>query len=214
MSVEPFDWNVVIVGYWNMAILTPAGIASRLFQVEEGTNLRVQVSLDVLAPHKVQSPDGVTVIPDSKSLIIEPRDTSFKCMESAIETAKRALEKLPETPVLAAGINLRFKVTDASTELTEAIRVGLDDRISDCEFSIRDRTLRRSVDFDTGVLNLGLDSDDDGHMVVLLNFEMRSKDSKSLVAWLDMPIAKIRQTTYQVLKDVFSIPWEESSDDH
>ncbi len=46
MKGTPFDWNVVIIGSWNPAILTPQGITTRLLQLEAGTPVEVQVSLD------------------------------------------------------------------------------------------------------------------------------------------------------------------------
>ena len=37
MTVEALDWNVVVAGFWNPAILTPSGIARRLFGLPEET---------------------------------------------------------------------------------------------------------------------------------------------------------------------------------
>ena len=33
MPLEPYDWNVVVLGRWDRALLTSQGIASRLFQL-------------------------------------------------------------------------------------------------------------------------------------------------------------------------------------
>lgn len=213
MSLEPFDWNVVIVGYWNLAILTPAGIGKRLFHVEEGTNLRVQVSLDVLSPHRVQRSDGLTVIPDSNSLVIVPSSFSYCGLGHALEIGRQALESLPETPVFAAGINLRFHLTDPSYELTNSLCVGIDGRISDSDFIIKERRIRRSVQFESGTLNLGYYSNDKSPDSILLNYEKKSEDWKSLREWLSMPIEKIADTTSKVLKDVFDILYKGDSDD-
>jgi hypothetical protein len=54
MELEPFDWNVVIAAYWNRAILTPNGIAKRLFKIPEGTAMEVEVPVDLLEPPQVK----------------------------------------------------------------------------------------------------------------------------------------------------------------
>jgi len=46
MKLEPIDWNVIIVGRWNTAILTPGRIAEKIFQQQPGTGLHVDVPLD------------------------------------------------------------------------------------------------------------------------------------------------------------------------
>ncbi len=35
--LEPFDWNVVVAGAWNRALLTPAWLQKRVFKDTEAT---------------------------------------------------------------------------------------------------------------------------------------------------------------------------------
>ena len=53
MNVQPSEWSVIILGAWNPAILTPGGIAQRIFKGACGEHpVDVQVPLDGLAPYK------------------------------------------------------------------------------------------------------------------------------------------------------------------
>ena len=45
MPLEPYDWNVVLLGHWNRAILTPQGISERLFQLLSETEIGIEVPM-------------------------------------------------------------------------------------------------------------------------------------------------------------------------
>ena len=55
MLLEPGDWNVVIVGHWNRAILTPQGIATRLLQLPPETEIGIEVPMDAIGPYRVST---------------------------------------------------------------------------------------------------------------------------------------------------------------
>ncbi|MBK9039205.1 MAG: hypothetical protein IPL83_08600 [Bdellovibrionales bacterium] len=83
MNIEALDWSVVIAGYWNQAILTPAGIAYRLFKKPKDTPVQVEIPLDGIAPYRVR--DGSIIImaqPKRLHIIAEP-----PCYENLKELA-------------------------------------------------------------------------------------------------------------------------------
>src|SRR4051812_23085230 len=106
MPLEPYDWNVVVLGRWNRAILTPQGIGSRLFQLPPETDIGIEAPMDAIGPYQV-SHDDVTVMVSGAQLIVEARENNFPGLERAIRVARRAMESLPETPVVAGGFNVR-----------------------------------------------------------------------------------------------------------
>ena len=108
MPLTPDNWNVVVVGHWNRAILSPNGIAKRLFGLEDGTPVQVLIPLDVVGPYHVRH-EKITVIPSNDRLLVQPLHSTFENLMDAMSIARRALEDLPLTPVFAAGINLNYK---------------------------------------------------------------------------------------------------------
>ena len=213
MLVERLEWNVVIVGFWNLAIFTPARIGKRLFEAKEGTNLSVLVPIDIFAPHRVQEPDGPTVVPEVGRLVIIPKKSSFHCLEQAMAIGIRALEWLPETPVFATGINMRFRVCDMPCELSNSIKVEVDDSLSVGDFQIKRRTLRRSLDASPGTLNLEIDCDSDEGTEILLNYERKSENKEDLKEWLKKPIPFFQDMYSRVFDTVLHIPLKEEAND-
>src|SRR5438128_129219 len=110
MPLETYDWNVVVLGHWNRAILTPQGIASRLFQLPPETEIGIEVPMDAIGPFRIANGD-LTVMVGTSQLMVEARENNFSSLERAMRVARRAMENLPETPVVAAGFNIRAQGT-------------------------------------------------------------------------------------------------------
>src|SRR4051812_42213395 len=108
MPLEPGDWNVVVVGRWNRSILTPQGIASRLLQLPPGTEVGIEVPMDAIWPYRVSYGDLVIMVSEQQ-LIVEAAENSFPSLQRAMRVVYRAMQNLPETPVFAAGFNIRCK---------------------------------------------------------------------------------------------------------
>src|SRR5437016_1158114 len=106
MPLEAYDWNVMVLGRWNRAILTPQGIASRLFQLPPETEIGIEVPMDAIGPFRVSHED-LTVMVGGSHLMVEARENDLPSLERALRVARRAMESLPETPVVAAGFNIR-----------------------------------------------------------------------------------------------------------
>src|SRR6516165_8300462 len=70
MPLVPCEWNVVVMGRWNRAILTPQGIATRLFQLPLNTSIGVEVPMDGIGPYRV-SHDRLVVMVSEAWLIVE-----------------------------------------------------------------------------------------------------------------------------------------------
>src|ERR1051326_5820594 len=111
MPAEAFEWTVVVVGAWNRAILTPSGVARHLFGLEGEPVVQVELPLEYQGPIKI-SYGSLTVVPATDRIIVEMGDATYDNLGAACEIARRALEGLPETPVRAAGINLRYRTDE------------------------------------------------------------------------------------------------------
>lgn len=206
MSIEPIDWNVVIVGHWNPAILTPAGILENLFQEPPGTPVEVQVPLDGLAPYKVKF-NRVAVLAGADRLIIEvSQPPEWNQLALAASYAINALEALPRTPVRAAGINVRFKVSEMAEDLIAITKTDLEEQISDGGHVIIGRLFQYSITFGEGSVNLSLDTDESGTTQIGFNFDRKSFDAGQIVEWLRTPIDQIQGLVESVNENILNLP--------
>lgn len=203
MSIEALNWNVVVAGYWNPAILTPAGIATRLFGLLEGTPILVEVPMDGLAPYRVRH-ENLTATAEMGRLVVNADAPKYELLDRAREAAARAIESLPETPLTAAGYNVRVRITDPSDALLAAATCSLDALLSDAAFSIDSRGLRRSLKMGDGVLNLAIQQGKD--VTVELNFHRQSTRRDELIAWLKLPIREVENAVSLVLEKVIQVP--------
>ena len=203
MSLEAFDWNVVVAGYWNPAILTPAGIAQRLFGLAEGSPVLVEVPIDGLAPYRVRH-DNLTVTAEMGRLVVNADSPHYALLDRARGIAIRAIEALPETPLTAAGFNVRVKIGDPPNELLAALGPPLDHLLSDAALVIEGSGLTRALKTGDGVLNLAIRAGTD--ITVEFNFHRQSSKHDELVSWLKYPIKDVDEIVSLVFDKVIRIP--------
>ena len=190
----PVDWNIVIAGAWNVAILTPEGVARRLFDLEPGTPVEVQVAVDVGAPIRVRH-ENIIVQPSPTSLVITPQDSTAEALENSVIIASRALTCLPETPMSAAGLNLRFLFDEIPDSLIEAGKSVIDDKLTDAGFEIVEKMLKRRIVWEDGVLNLEISEREDSSALVVFNYHKNSNSPEELKAWLESHQAMLENCT-------------------
>ena len=202
MELTPFDWNAIIIGHWNPAILTPAGIARRLFGLQNATPVRVEVPMDGLAPYRVVH-EHTLVLADANRLLIGAMEPSFDVLHNAMETAVKALNALPETPVTAAGFNVRYKTEDPPPHLLDVTRAQIDSTLADAGWTIVRRELTRALDAEPGRINLEIkEEDDDQSITIVLNFHRHSSEHADLIEWLSTPVDRIKEMTRRTCEAV------------
>jgi hypothetical protein len=197
MPLEPNDWSVVAVGHWNRAILTPKGIGTRLFHVAPDTPLNIAVPIDSIAPYRINH-QGVTVSVARERLMVEPDDKTFDGLRLAMSLSREALVSLPETPVSAVGINVRYVAAEPPPALRALIRSDWDDDLSDQGFQIAKSSIGRSVDWNGGSINISIIEDID-RLRVEFNMEKRSEVHEDHVEWLTTDIAAIQDVVFRLL---------------
>ncbi|KAF0118186.1 MAG: hypothetical protein FD151_2223 [bacterium] len=202
MTLEAYDWNVTIVGYWNRAILTPAGIAQRLLGLEKGTPLLVEVAIDGIGPIRVKH-DNLTIVPEAGRLVIMSDVATLANFDRAKNVGVKAIESLPETPFSAAGFNIRVKIDEIPDQILSALQAKIDDRLSDANLTIEKRSLTRTVKWREGVLNLTIHLEKE--LRVELNFHRQSTVKEELIAWLMSPICDVRKTVTTIFDNVIQI---------
>ncbi len=208
--MEPLNWNAVVVGRWNTAILAPAGIRTRIYGLDEGTPVEVLVPMDGIGPYRVGYEDCVVVV-GSDRVVVEASNATASNLAKAMEYASRSIESLPETPVTAAGYNVRFKLTDNPEALLGLVGTKLDRVLSDAGFKIGEQVTRRAIPHKGGTVNLEITAEPDGEVVVVLNFHHLSTDPSDLRKWLTIDPATLSEEISEFLSPLGQTYAEETT---
>ena len=131
---------------------------------------------------------------------MQPEKCSFQDLQTAKEIADRALEKLPETPVIAAGVNVKFSCREPLEALQQVTRQEWwDKQLSDSEHEIVGRSQSRSLKWGEGQINFSVTEEADGKSEILLNFHRGSTTASELRSWLNTPIGDVESAVEQLL---------------
>lgn len=182
MNPNPSQWNVLIIGAWNPAILSPDGIRRRLFNLPDNTPIDLELAVDRPGHFRVAH-NGMVVVPTMNSLEVFPRISDALSLQRACELAALALMQLPETPVTAAGVNIRYDFTELPDAIHDLIKASVDDFLSDRSFKIEKKVALRTLTYNPGVLNLQITEGTPGGTVEF-NFHRESSSSDELRDWL------------------------------
>jgi hypothetical protein len=208
MSIRAEDWSVVIVGYWNRAIYTPAGIARRLFKLDPSVPVEVLIALDSPLPYKVKHANQ-TVTVGSDKMVINPDNQTYEALVGAMEIGRRALDDLPLTPFSAVGFNLKYRSDGPVDELIQLTAHAADDRLSDEGMEIQERAIVRSVGWKNGKLRISVAQQQDQSFQVLLNFDLQSDDVKKIRAWIEVTPEVVKREAEKILHNYFGLRKEE-----
>jgi hypothetical protein len=199
------DWSVVILGRWNRAILTPSGIARRIFQLEEEIPVEVFVAIDALAPPQVRH-ERMIVVAASDRLIIYPEDQTFPRLAQAMELGRRGLDSLPETPLAAVGINVKYKCEEPLDVLQAITRShDWDNRLAENDLIIANRGISRALSWNGGTVSLMIAEEADASFDIQFNFERRSTALADHREWLAIGVEIIEQQVRRILENCIQL---------
>lgn len=212
MPLQPFGWDVVIIGHWNPAILTPIGIARHCYRLADATPIEVLVPLDQMAPVRVKH-GNLIVAADTMQMRIETLDYSYEHLADAMAVGVNALESLPVTPVVAAGFNVKYRCEAPNTPAVERTSCALDTYLSDANYTIAARKIQRSLEFEAGTLNLILEHETAGACLFQCNFHRNSQRQAELIEWLRLPPARVQENVDRLLGQVLGLDIREVSNE-
>jgi hypothetical protein len=158
-------------------------VASRLFQISPETPVEIQVQLDQPGPLRVIH-SGIVVAASAAELIVQPQIPSADGLRLSAEISGRAIESLPETPVTAVGVNVRYTFSEVPDMLMPALGSVLDEKLIDAEMTVISKSIKRAVTWKDGVLNIEIRTNPDNSCDVLFNFHRQSSKVKELRGWL------------------------------
>ena len=207
MKIFPDNWNTVIVGKWNPAILTPKWIAHSLFDKPENTVCEVYVPIDGVSPLRVKI-DDLFVSCDSSRLVIDCCTPDIFALEKSRSIAAKAVENLPVTPFQAVGFNIRYHFTDPTEDFIQRLQVVLDERLSFREYKLLGKGLQREIEFEEGRLLMQIHYQDITAGNIFFNFERKTPSSAQIAEWLRKPIDGFVEVHQWYMTDVLGIPQE------
>lgn len=212
MKAIPAEWNINIIGAWNVAIFAPAWVKDKLFQLPAEQTIQVEMLLDMVSPPRFTSNQGVRVVPDERQLQLSCTENNYENLDKAKQLAIRALTELPVTPVRAVGINVRYKLEDPPSEFLSLLNSAIDDPLQDRKWKIVGRSFGRSLTWGEGVLNLAVNFDDANGATVICNFHIESGERQQLLQWLARPTAEFRAQVDQLLTQILRLPLTEAEE--
>ena len=133
--LEPFSWGVIAVGAWNLAILSPDGIRRRLFKLEDSAAIQLELMVDRPGQFRV-SHGGLIVVPTPMLLEVATQVATNASLKEACDLARLALESLPETPVSAVGVNVRYRFSEVPDNIIDSVR-RIDQPLADAGFRVK-----------------------------------------------------------------------------
>ncbi len=125
--------------------------------------------------------------------------------------AHRAMENLPETPVIAAGLNIRCQGSQEDEllkPLIDATELRWDPQFVQAGYPLSRREITWVVDWQDGKISVNLVRDQHDHGLRLnLNFE-RSGNRDDLIPWVARPEEEVRVQVQRIFTDVLNLQME------
>jgi hypothetical protein len=206
MPLSPSGWNVIVLGRWNPGILTPARVIEELFGLPPNTDVGIEVPMDVVAPLRITH-NGLTIMVSFSALFVEVQASTYEGLAAALGVARRAMEMLPVTPLMAAGYNVRYQADNADGSLAalpKLLEHPLDAALEGGGCKTLRRSLTRTFAWEEGRVQWQVTHELPSTWEVHLNFD-QSGSREQMLAWLAMPIDRIEGQVRKVLFELLGL---------
>ncbi len=111
------------------------------------------------------------------------KNPTIATLQKACDYCALALRSLPETPVSAAGINVRYRYQELPDGVLDLLQARIDGVLSDAGYIFAGSSTKRSLVVEPGVVNLEITHQGVGGTLEF-NFHKDSTAPDHLVAWL------------------------------
>ncbi len=170
-----------------------------MFGLSAGTPVDVLVPLDGFAHFQVQY-NGVTVVPLRHQLLIQLGTPTLDALGTGLHAMAKAISALPQTPLKASGINLRYVAASPPDALVERTRNTSERLLSEAGYELLVRRPGQSVAFEGGTLNIIAEIPTNGECRVTVNFERQATRGDDLLDWLRFDPARYIEEAGKVIK--------------
>lgn len=199
------DWTMVIVGDWNVRLLTPEWVAKNLF---EGKEIQVEALLRPGDQHLRYNFAEISILPEPDRIIITEKAINDEVLQSAEQVAIKTLELLPHTPIRALGINFGFIEENPGPELTSLFELNDRAELADFDCKTISTEIHRRFETEHGILKLK-QTLSDGNIALHLNFHYDVSSIEEAINQLRDRITLYRDFGYKLLDEVYQLTLEE-----
>lgn len=169
---EEMGFNILILGRWNPAVLSPQWIRNNIIDSEVSFAIPID---DSGAPSRL-SFSNIHLFPTRRYLDARPTDVQENAFTTVGEIVSKILALLSHTPISAVGINFRFIEVAHTENLAPNFQFDDAAKISHDKYSLLTSSINRSFRLENDdKLNLSLIYDGK-EMSVEFNFHTDSSD--------------------------------------
>lgn len=161
------EWNHVLVGQWNLAILNPDWLNANVFQ---NTQIGIELLFGLIQPQMKYVSGTVSMVTRADQVIIAVLEPTKEALSTAETVAVRLLESLPVTPVSAIGTNFGYVATDVDPKLAQVFSTSDRDQLSEAGYEISSTSLVRTFTVLDRTLNFRLSQMQDGSVRFNFNY--------------------------------------------
>lgn len=193
--------SIVMAGAWNQAIFSPEWVGEHL--------LDGSVSIEL-----VFGPLGFMTqfVGPGVRLVVLPHQVQILCTtfedaaaQLAEEVARRLLERLPETPVTAFGINWGFDVTEASAALDRLFSLSDEPSVTALGGQVVTTTIARKMLLGEREITIALTRKTPTLVTLDFNHQVLVKNAREAASKIAQSVLPSRDTSMLIARDVYGV---------
>jgi len=200
-------WSLVILGYWDPRVITPAWLLQNKLTNSKTIGVALPQNNFVLPPRFEY--DDIYLKVSNLKLELAPKFDQNNIFEQIKDNALLILQTLPHTPIQGLGVNFGFIDENPDANLLALFSMSDDAKISDCNFIITTKNIIRSVTFDFDrqeqILNLNFLLTSNNHVKLDINFHKSVQSTTEVSEFLADGILRFRDKTFNLLNELYNI---------
>ncbi len=202
MKIKKDSWTIVFIGKWNKYILSPSWSAENIYK-EKG--LDVEVALGAGLPLRYSSKESkIRMIPEGNRVTFVALETTDGCLAQMEELALTLVERLPDTPVSAFGVNFEFTDNIKEMSFPDIFDISDNSSLNEIGCNFLSSSITRKLIVEDRTLNLTISREGD-EITFAFNFHYETKDAGAITPKLKDSVVKNKNIAEDFLRRVYNL---------